>query len=146
MSKIKFAIIGPGNIGTDLLVKVLRRSKYLEVGAFVGIDPKSDGLMRAKEMGIPIVSNGIQGLLEMRGFDQIKIASDATSAGAHEVHDAALRARGVRVIDLTPAAIGPYASSVANLEEHIDEHIDEPNLTWSRVAVRRPSRWSSRSH
>jgi acetaldehyde dehydrogenase len=123
-AKLKVAIIGSGNIGTDLMVKILRRSKRLEVGAFVGIDPDSDGLRRAKEMGIPTVSNGIQGLLEMPGFDQIRFAFDATSAGAHEAHDAALRSRGVRIIDLTPAAIGPYVVPVVNLEQHLDE----PNL------------------
>jgi acetaldehyde dehydrogenase len=124
MNKLKVAIIGSGNIGTDLMVKILRRSRWLEVGAFVGIDPDSDGLKRAREMGIPTIGNGIQGLLEMPGFDQIKIAFDATSAGAHKIHDAALRSRGVRIIDLTPAAIGPYVVPVVNLEQHLDE----PNL------------------
>ena len=122
--RIKVAIIGPGNIGTDLLVKVLRKSKRFEVGALVGVDPKSDGLARARDMGIPTTDRGLAGLLEMPGFAEIKVAFDATSAGAHKAHDAALRSKGVRVIDLTPAAIGPYVVPVVNL----DAHLDAPNI------------------
>jgi acetaldehyde dehydrogenase len=124
MAKRKVAIIGSGNIGTDLMIKVLRMSKHLEVGAFVGIDPSSDGLARAAKLGVPTTARGIEGLLEMDGFADIAIAFDATSASAHRKHDAALRARGVRVIDLTPAAIGPYVVPVVNLEAHLDA----PNL------------------
>jgi len=124
MQKLKVAIIGSGNIGTDLLVKVLHTSQRLEVGAFVGIDPASDGLARAAKLGVPVVDRGLAGLLEMPGFEDIRIAFDATSAGAHAKHDAALRERGVRVIDLTPAALGPYVVPVVNLEAHLDA----PNL------------------
>jgi acetaldehyde dehydrogenase len=124
MAKLKAAILGTGNIGTDLMVKIMRRSALLEVGAFVGVDPSSDGLARAAAMGVPTIDRGIAGLLEMPGFADIRIAFDATSAGAHRAHDAALRERGVRVIDLTPAAIGPYVVPVVNL----DEHLDAPNL------------------
>lgn len=122
--KVSVAIIGSGNIGTDLLVKVLRRSKRLDVGAFVGIDPKSDGLTRARGLSVKTVDRGIEGLVEMPGFDDIRIAFDATSAGAHAKHDRVLRKRGVRIIDLTPAAIGPYVVPVVNL----DAHIGAPNL------------------
>ena len=122
--RIEVAIIGPGNIGTDLLVKIMRKSKRLEVGAFVGIDPTSDGLARAKKLGITTVDSGIDGLLALPHFGSIRIAFDATSAGAHPRHDAALREHGVRVIDLTPAAIGPYVVPVVNL----NDHLNAPNL------------------
>ncbi|MFT3697921.1 MAG: acetaldehyde dehydrogenase (acetylating) [Kofleriaceae bacterium] len=120
--KAKVAIIGTGNIGTDLLVKIMRRSNHLEVGAFVGIDPVSDGLRRAKDMGIPTIGNGIAGLVENLG--DIELAFDATSASAHHINAKALQERGVRMIDLTPAAIGPYVVPVVNL----DQHLDAPNI------------------
>ncbi|GAB3626517.1 Acetaldehyde dehydrogenase [Pandoraea terrae] len=118
--KQKVAIIGSGNIGTDLMIKVLRNSKYLEMGAMVGIDPASDGLARAQRLGVPVTAGGIDGLLAMPGFDEIAIAFDATSAKAHEHHNKLLQARGVQVIDLTPAAIGPYVIPSINLDEHLD--------------------------
>jgi acetaldehyde dehydrogenase len=94
------------------------------MGAMVGIDPKSDGLARAERMGVPITAGGIDGLLAMPGFGDIRIAFDATSAGAHKRNDELLRAKGVQVIDLTPAAIGPYVIPAINL----DEHLDAPNI------------------
>ncbi|MBH1962711.1 MAG: acetaldehyde dehydrogenase (acetylating) [Comamonadaceae bacterium] len=118
--KIPVAIIGSGNIGTDLMIKVLRNSKHLSMGAMVGIDPQSEGLARATRLGIPAVSDGIQGLLELPGFGDIRIAFDATSAGAHARHNALLAPHGIKVIDLTPAAIGPYVVPVVNLEDHLD--------------------------
>jgi acetaldehyde dehydrogenase len=120
MSRMAVAIIGSGNIGTDLLIKVQRESKLLRVGAFVGIDEKSEGLQRAQRMNIPITSAGIEGLLRMPEFGDIEIVFDATSAGAHAKHDAILRTYGKRVIDLTPAAIGPYTIPVVNGEAHLD--------------------------
>ncbi|WP_420227220.1 acetaldehyde dehydrogenase (acetylating) [Pigmentiphaga litoralis] len=123
-NKQKVAIIGSGNIGTDLMIKILRHGKYLEMGAMVGIDPASDGLARAERMGVPITAGGIDGLLAMPNFDEIRIVFDATSAGAHKRHNELLQAKGVQVIDLTPAAIGPYVIPAINL----DEHLDAPNI------------------
>ena len=108
MSKTKVAIIGSGNIGTDLMIKVMRLSKVLEMGAFVGIDAESDGLKRAQRMGVPTTAEGIDGLTRMPDFGEIQIVFDATSAGAHKKHDAILQSFNKRVIDLTPAAIGPF--------------------------------------
>ncbi len=124
VQKTKVAIIGSGNIGTDLMIKILRHGKYLEMGAMVGIDPKSDGLARAARLGVPITAEGIDGLLKLPNFNEIKIAFDATSAGAHKRHNELLQAHGVQVIDLTPAAIGPYVIPAINL----DQHLDSPNI------------------
>ncbi len=120
MSKIPVAIIGSGNIGTDLMMKVLRLSNTLRLGAFVGIDPDSDGLKRAERLGVPVTATGLDGLLALPGFNEIEIVFDATSASAHPRHDAALRARGKQVIDLTPAAIGPYTVPAVNLDQHLN--------------------------
>lgn len=120
MTKTKVAIIGSGNIGTDLMIKVMRLSDTLEVGALVGIDPASDGLARAERMGVPTTANGIDGLIAMPGFAEIELVFDATSAGAHEKNDALLQAHGKRVIDLTPAAIGPYTIPPVNGNAHLD--------------------------
>jgi acetaldehyde dehydrogenase len=120
MNKTKVAIIGSGNIGTDLMIKIMRLSKTLETAAFVGIDPQSDGLKRAERMGVPITAQGLDGLLAMPGFRDIAIVFDATSAGAHKRHDEVLRAHGKRVIDLTPAAIGPYTIPSVNGDDNLD--------------------------
>ena len=117
--RVPVAIIGSGNIGTDLMIKVMRKSKHLVMGAMVGIDATSDGLARAKRLGVPATSDGVEGLLKLPNFKDIKIVFDATSAGAHAHHNAVLQAHGVQVIDLTPAAIGPYVIPVVNLEEHL---------------------------
>jgi acetaldehyde dehydrogenase len=122
-TKVKAAIIGPGNIGTDLMMKVLRHAKHLEMGAMVGVDPTSDGLARASRLGIPTTADGVEGLLKMGVFPRIDIVFDATSAGAHRQHDEMLRAHGVQLIDLTPAAIGPYVIPAINLESE-----DAPNM------------------
>ena len=114
----KVAIIGPGNIGTDLMIKVLRKSKSLEMGAMVGVDPSSEGLLRASRMGVPITDQGIEGLLKMKEFDEIRVVFDATSAKAHLKNAAALEGRQKKLIDLTPAAIGPYVVPVVNLGAH----------------------------
>jgi len=119
-SKTKVGIIGSGNIGTDLMIKILRNAQHLEMGAMVGIDPASDGLARAKRMGVAITDEGIEGLLALPHFQDIRIVFDATSAGAHAKHNAALQAHGVQVIDLTPAAIGPYVIPSINLDEQLD--------------------------
>lgn len=116
MTKTKVAIIGSGNIGTDLMIKIMRLSKTLEVSAFVGIDPRSDGLERAARMGVAVTDNGIDGLVAMPEFADIRIVFDATSAAAHRHHDEVLQAHGKRVVDLTPAAIGPYVVPPVNGE------------------------------
>ncbi|MDM0026436.1 acetaldehyde dehydrogenase (acetylating) [Variovorax saccharolyticus] len=119
-SRTPVAIIGSGNIGTDLMIKVLRSAGPLEMAAMVGIDAHSDGLARARRMGVATSAEGIGGLIGLPCFKDIRIVFDATSAGAHGHHDAALQAHGVQVIDLTPAAIGPYVVPVVNLEKHLD--------------------------
>ncbi|ODR00754.1 acetaldehyde dehydrogenase (acetylating) [Mycobacterium sherrisii] len=118
------AIIGSGNIGTDLMIKILRSDGPLCAAAMVGIDPDSDGLARAQHMGVPITAGGVDGLLGMPHFDEIKLVFDATSASAHHVNWAKLEPTGVRMLDLTPASVGPYCVPVVNL----DEHLDAPNL------------------
>ncbi len=122
--KTKVAIIGSGNIGTDLMIKILRTSDILEMAALVGIDPNSDGLARAKKMGVAVTDKGIDGLVAMPEFKDIEILFDATSAKAHAHHDKVAREHGKQIIDLTPAAIGPYVVPVVNL----DQHLDEPNI------------------
>lgn len=119
--RTRVAIIGSGNIGTDLMIKILRLSKTLEMGAFVGIDPESDGLKRAERMGVPITAGGIDGLVAMEGFKDIEIVFDATSAGAHKRHNDILKSHGKTVIDLTPAAIGPYVVPPVNGEANLDQ-------------------------
>ncbi|KVC44946.1 acetaldehyde dehydrogenase (acetylating) [Burkholderia diffusa] len=119
MKKIKCALIGPGNIGTDLLIK-LRRSPLLEPVWMVGIDPASDGLARAREFGLKTTDQGVDGLLPHVVADDIRIAFDATSAYVHRDNSDKLTALGVKMIDLTPAAIGPYCVPPVNLDAHLD--------------------------
>ena len=118
-NKTKVAIIGSGNIGTDLMIKVLRTSETLAMGAMVGIDPESDGLARAIRMGVPTTADGVDGLIALDGFADIDIVFDATSAGAHRVNAAKLAPYGKKLVDLTPAAIGPFVVPPVNLDEHI---------------------------
>jgi len=120
MAKTKVAIIGSGNIGTDLMIKIMRLSQVLEMGVMVGIDPASDGLARAARMGAATTHEGIAGLIAMPEFADIGIVFDATSAGAHHHNNAILQAHGKRVIDLTPAAIGPYTIPAVNGEANLD--------------------------
>ena len=124
MGKVKAAIIGSGNIGTDLMVKIVKRSERVELVAMVGIDPDSEGLARARALGIPTTHEGIEGLRAMPGYRDIAMVFDATSAYAHRQHDEILRRDGKRVIDLTPAAIGPFTVPVVNM----DAHLDAPNV------------------
>ena len=121
MSKVKCAIIGSGNIGTDLMIKIMRTSQNLEMGAMVGIDPASDGLARAARLKVPVTHDGIDGLRKMPEYRDIKVVFDATSAKAHLHNDALLRADGKKVIDLTPAAIGPFTIPAINGDANIDE-------------------------
>lgn len=117
MSKINVALIGSGNIGTDLMYKALR-STQLKPTWMVGIDPNSDGLARAREKGLNTTADGLDGLLPYLKRDDIRIAFDATSAYVHHEHARRLREQGVAVIDLTPAAVGPYCVPPVNLAEH----------------------------
>jgi len=121
MGKTKVAILGSGNIGTDLMIKVMRHSKHLEMGVLVGIDPESDGLARAKRMGVSTTDKGIDGLKAMPEWNDIRIVFDATSAGTHHHNWAVCKAAGKQMIDLTPAAIGPYTIPVVNMEAHLDQ-------------------------
>jgi hypothetical protein len=108
MNRTKVAIIGSGNIGTDLMMKIMSLSTSLEVAAMVGIDVDSDGLRRAGRLGGPVTAEGVDGLIAMSTFDDIRIVFDATSAKAHVEDARVLSPRGERLIDLTPAAIGPF--------------------------------------
>ena len=116
---VEVAILGSGNIGTDLMIKIARLSTVLTVRALVGIDPESDGLKRAARFGIPVTAGGIDGLIAMPQFDDIQIVFDATSARSHQRHDQILQAHGKTVIDLTPAAIGPYTIPAVNGEANL---------------------------
>ena len=121
-SKLKAAIIGSGNIGTDLMIKIMRNARNIEMGAMVGIDPDSDGLARAKRLDVATTAEGVDGLVKMPEFADIDIVFDATSAKAHIANDKRLREAkpDIRIVDLTPAAIGPYCVPVVNLDEHLD--------------------------
>jgi acetaldehyde/propanal dehydrogenase len=116
--KIKAAIVGSGNIGTDLVYKA-RRSEWVEPVWMVGIDPESEGLKRAGAMGLKTTALGVDGLLAHIEQDGVRIAFDATSAYAHADNSRKLRERGVLVVDLTPAALGPYCIPPVNLREHV---------------------------
>ena len=124
MARIKAAVIGSGNIGTDLFIKSRRTSEVVDVIAMVGIDPQSDGLALAQRLGVATTAAGVDGLVQLDEFAEVEIVFDATSAGAHRRHDEVLRAHGKRILDLTPAAIGPYVVPPVNL----DEHLDAPNI------------------
>jgi acetaldehyde dehydrogenase len=121
MSKILCAIIGSGNIGTDLMIKIMRTSQHLAMGAMVGIDAASDGLARAARLNVPTTHEGIEGLRKLPNYADIKIVFDATSAGAHISNNAILQKDGKKVVDLTPAAIGPFTIPVINGEANLDE-------------------------
>ncbi|MGW6465895.1 acetaldehyde dehydrogenase (acetylating) [Streptomyces rubiginosohelvolus] len=120
----KVAVIGSGNIGTDLMIKILRLSDSLEIAAMVGIDPDSDGLARARRLKVATTHEGVDGLVKLDEFADVEIVFDATSAGAHRHHDEVLRSLGRRVVDLTPAALGPYVVPPVNG----DDHLDAPNV------------------
>lgn len=113
------AVIGSGNIGTDLLIKVARLSETLHVRAMAGIDPDSDGLARARRLGVATTHEGVDGLVRTPEFAGVDLVFDATSASAHLRNDRVIRAHGCIMVDLTPAAIGPYVIPVVNLDEHL---------------------------
>lgn len=120
MVRVKAAIIGSGNIGTDLMMKMIKYPQNMELAAVVGIDPASEGLAMARDNGIATTHEGIDGLKKLPCYPEIGIAFDATSAYAHKVHDEALRADGIQVIDLTPAAIGPFTVPPVNMRANLD--------------------------
>jgi acetaldehyde dehydrogenase len=119
-ARVGVAIIGSGNIGTDLMIKVLRNAEHLEMVAMAGIDLHSDGLARAARLGVPTTADGVDGLVSMDGFDGVGIVYDATSASSHAANDRLLQSHGVIMVDLTPAAIGPFVVPVVNGDEHLD--------------------------
>ncbi len=119
--KVKAAIIGSGNIGTDLMMKMVKFPQNMELVAVVGIDEASEGLALARARGVATTHEGIDGLKAMPEYPDIGIVFDATSAYAHKVHDAALRADGKQIVDLTPAAIGPFTIPPVNMEAHLDQ-------------------------
>ena len=121
MSKTKAMIIGSGNIGTDLMIKIRDTSEILDVAAVVGIDPDSRGLAMARDSGFATTHHGIDGARELPEWDDVQIVFDATSAGAHANHDEVCRTAGKQMVDLTPAAIGPYCVPVVNMAEHLGE-------------------------
>ena len=124
MRKTKVAIVGSGNIGTDLMIKIIRNSAVLEMGALVGVDAASEGLARARRFGIATSADGLEGLRARSDYAEIGIVFDATSAGAHKLHAKVLAADGKQAIDLTPAAVGPYVVPPVNL----DQHLASPNI------------------
>jgi acetaldehyde dehydrogenase len=122
--RIKVAVIGSGNIGTDLMIKIMRKSDVLEMGVLVGADPASDGLARAERLGVAITAGGLTGLRAMGIYKDISIVFDATSASAHFQHAAILKSDGKIAVDLTPAAVGPFVVPSVNL----DANLHAPNV------------------
>lgn len=122
MKKWKAAIIGSGNIGTDLMMKILHRSERLEMAALVGIDADSDGLKRAAGLGVATTHEGVEGLRRLPVWSAIDVVFDATSAGAHRHHSEIVVGAGKLMVDLTPAAIGPYVVPVVNGAAHGYSH------------------------
>ncbi len=115
----KCAILGSGNIGTDLMMKIVKTSGELELVLMVGIEADSEGLCCARELGVTTCETGIDGARELANWSGVRIVFDATSASAHARHDALCRADNKQLVDLTPAAIGPYCVPVVNLSEHL---------------------------
>jgi acetaldehyde dehydrogenase len=120
------AVIGSGNIGTDLMIKLLRSPGPLRVSAMAGIDPASEGLARAARLGVATTADGVKGLIALPGFEEIAVVFDATSATAHVANATVLTPYDIRVIDLTPAALGPFVVPAVNLDTH--RHAREVNM------------------
>lgn len=116
----KVAVLGSGHIGTDLMIKIRRLSDSLEIAAMAGIDPGSDGLAHARRLGVATTHEGLEGLVALGEFADVSLVFDATTAGAHQRHDEVLRTLGRTVVDLTPAALGPYVVPPVNGAAHLD--------------------------
>jgi len=125
--KVRAAILGSGNIGSDLLAKGLR-SDWIEPAWMVGIEADSPGLARAAELGLRTTHEGVAGSIDQAERDEIRIAFDATSAAAHPRNAAALAPLGIRLVDLTPAAIGPFCVPIVNHDEQLDDGADNINM------------------
>jgi len=123
MTQHPVALIGSGNIGTDLMIKIRRLSKQLDIVAVAGIDPASEGLAAARRMGIATTDQGVEGLIQLPEFEGVRLVFDATSAGAHLKNLAALESHDVKVVDLTPAAVGPYVVPPVNLGQTAGERV-----------------------
>jgi acetaldehyde dehydrogenase len=128
MARTKVAVIGSGNIGTDLMIKVLRLAPTLEMAALVGIDPDSPGLARARRLRVPTTHEGVSGLIARPDFAEIEIVFDATSARAHRSNAAALAPYGKKLVDLTPAAIGRYVVPPVNLDARLADGAANLNM------------------
>ena len=126
-NRIKAAIIGPGNIGTDLLMKAMR-SEYVEPVWMVGVDPDSPGLARAQEMGLKTTSEGVDGMLPSMREDGVQLCFDATSAYVHAENSRKVNEQGAVMIDLTPAAIGPFCVPPVNLSDAVAEKAMNVNM------------------
>jgi acetaldehyde dehydrogenase len=120
MDKVKVAIIGSGNIGTDLMIKIDESSSLLEVACVIGIDENSEGLAIARERGFSTTHEGIEGAQKLSEWENIKLVFDATSAYAHAKHSMICATEGKQMIDLTPAALGPFCVPVVNMDAHLD--------------------------
>lgn len=118
--KIGVAILGSGNIGSDLMIKILERSEHLDLKILVGVDPDSEGLKRAAGLGVATTHQGVEGLMASSEWEDVRIVFDATSAAAHESHAQEIEAAGRKIVDMTPAARGPFVVPVANLKEHLE--------------------------
>ncbi len=125
--KVKAAIIGPGNIGTDLLMKAMR-SELIEPVWMVGVVPDSPGLARAAEMGLKTTADGVDGMLPSMREDGVQICFDATSAYVHAENSRKVNEQGAVMIDLTPAAIGPFCVPPVNLADAVAQRA--MNVTW----------------
>lgn len=123
-TKVKTAIIGSGNIGCDLMMKMITYPQNMELAAMVGIDPNSEGLALARRHGIATTDGGLFGLQKLACYPDLRLVFDATSAQAHRQHDEMLRRDGIRIIDMTPAALGPFVVPSVTA----DAHLDAPNV------------------